>query len=540
MRTFFKLFSFVFAAVFLLNGCKNPAENLNVLFDADVIKYKATFILSNADGTALPTNIAVSVNGPDAASIYDFSGSKTIFSPAGVITIGVAPSGVPTSGKPVVFNLIIKSAGYQDKNIPVSITADQFSQIVKVTMLKTVTTTPSTTVAVAEAPLAADGKTTTVTNITTPTSSTVSETTSISIPAGTQFKSADGTILTGGSVTAQAINFDASDPATLAMFPGGKLSAPNVVGPSGTGSAFFIPAGFTDIQMFVGGVEVKNFTTPINVGIQLDPTFKPLSSGAAVKEGDKLSVYSYQSSTGQFKFEKEGTVTKDAAGKVSVSFTTDHLTIFIVGDVVATASCKDPKVTYVAPWLNTGTAPLTVQILSNDESKVIASSLVVVSNGKVDSFKGLPAIPVKYRVLDAAGKVLSSGSIAAPCAGADITITIGAPDGPAIQNITLVLNVNCPGKGPITVPNFDLFYRLAGTGTYQPLGTAQSGLIKTALLKVGTAYDFRATWKNEIKVVNNRLITDLDMSTTVGDGANLGGKDPVGNRALLIEACKGF
>lgn len=543
MKKFIKIFCLMLCVSYLFNSCRNPAYELNVLFDADVIQYKATLILKDANGKTLPNNIAVSISGTDAAAIYDFSGTKAIFAPAGVITLGVAPKQVPVSGKSVEFNVKITATGYETKNIPVSIAFNQFSQVINVTMLQTVVNTPASSVVSTEIALGTDGKSTVVTSFSTPPTSGVTEITTITVPAGTQFKSADGTVLTGGSVTARAINFDPSDPTAVSLFPAGKLSGDNVVGPDGkTGTAFFLPAGFTDIQMFVGGVEVKNFSTPITVGIQLDPTFKPQSTGNTLKEGDPVTIYSYQTATNQFKYEAVGNVVRDPSGKLSVSFQTNHLTVFIVGDVVTTTTCIDPKVTYVAPWLTAGsTAPLTVQILSADGTKVLASSTVLVKDGLIDKFVGLPAIPVSYKVLDASNVVLASGNINSPCAGADIVINIGTPTNP-VQNVSLVLNVVCPGKGTIIVPNFDLFYKPVGapSSAYTLLGTAANGILKTALLKVGSSYDFRATWKNDIKEVKNRLITNLDMSTTVDSapGGYLGSKDPNGNRKLLIEACK--
>lgn len=541
MRTFFKLFSFIIALGFVFNSCKNPADNLNILVDADIIKYKATFILATADGSAIPNDITVTAAGQDAGVIYDFSGSKKIFAPSGVATIGVAPSGVPKGSNKLNFNIIIKATGFLDKNLSVSIAADQFSQIIKVTLLKTTTPSSASSVVVAEVGLGTDGKTTTTSTISTPSTGTVAQTTSITVPAGVQFKGADGTILSGGNLSAQAVNFNPNDPAALALFPGGKLSAPSITTPGGTtGSAVFLPAGFTDIQMFVGGVEVKNFTTPISIGVQLDPTYKPQSTGQTLKAGDKLAIYSYQVSTGQFKYEGLANVALDATNKLAASFTTDHLTVFIVGDVVSTAGCTDPTITFVAPWLTGATTrPVTVDIL-NADGKVLVTSQVLLKDGLVSRFSGLPSIPVTYRVTDVAtNAVLSSGSIATPCAGGNISVTVGQPGGAAIQNVTLVLNVVCPNKGPVTSPNFDMFYKTAGApeSAYTLLGTANQGLIKTSLLKVGSTYDFRVTWNNETKRVNNRTITDLDMSTTVGDGLNLG-TNTTSNRALLVEACK--
>jgi len=105
MKNFTKLLSFLLVVVFLSNGCRNPAYEVNVLFDAQVITYKAGLQLKDANGAALPGNIDVTVTGADAGSIYDFSGTKKIYAPNGVITLGVHPKEIPTASKTLSFTL---------------------------------------------------------------------------------------------------------------------------------------------------------------------------------------------------------------------------------------------------------------------------------------------------------------------------------------------------------------------------------------------------------------------------------------------------
>jgi hypothetical protein len=541
MKTYLKLYSFLILAALLFNSCRNPAYQMNVLFDADVIQYKTTIILTDANGATLPNNVSVSVSGTDAKSIYDFSGTKQIFAPSGVITLGVTPKDVPTAAKTLSFNVLISAPGYENKNIPVTIAANQFSQILKVTMLKVAVATAVTTVVVKDTPISADGKVTTATTIATASSGTVAETATVTIPAGTQLKDAAGVILTGSFVTSRVINYEAKDPATINMFPGGSLSATNVIGADGKAApTVFVPAGFTSIQMFVDGVEVRNFSTPINVSIQLDPAFTPAATGAPVKVGDQLPIYSYQTATGQFKFESMGTAALDANGKISMTFATNHLTIFVVGDALPAANCAPLKVKFIAPAL-TGNATEVMTIeLSRPNGRILDQKDVIVFNGLVDLFAGLPQSAVKYRVIGKVSqKVYAEGAIPNTCAG-EITVTLaGSGEAPA-QNISLLLNVNCPGKGSITVPDFDIFFKPAGApnGQYQLLGTVKKGLLVTSTLKIGTSYDFRVTWGNETKVVGNRTITALDMSAVVGENDFLGSKSPNYNKSLLIEACK--
>lgn len=541
MKNFTKLLSFLLVVVFLLNGCRNPAYEVNVLFDAQVITYKAGLQLTDANGAALPANIDVTVTGTDAGSIYDFSGTKKIYAPNGVITLGVHPKEIPTASKTLSFNVIIKIPGYEEKNIPMTIAVNQFTQDIKgITMVRTTVPTPYTSVAVKDFPLGAGGATTAISSFSTPSTSAVPQTTAISIPAGTTFKDANGNLLSGGSLTAQAINFDAGDPALVSLFPGGDLSASNVVGKDGTvGEAFFSPAGFTDITMFVGGVEVRQFSNPINVSIQVDPNFKLNGSATVIKAGDLLSVYSYQVSTGQFKYETEVAASIDGSGKLAIPFTTNHLTKFIVGEVFSTSNCTIPEVTFIAPWLNANSTVVTIDIFTLDGTKLLATAEEVVFNGTKVPFENLPPFAVSY-IIKQGTTTIAAGNITDPCAGSALSITLPNPATP-VDLVTLLLNVKCP-QGQITVPNFDLYYKAVGApeSQYTLLGTVTNGSIKTTLLKVGTSYDFRAYWGNTIKTVGNRPITTADMSTTVGENDFLGSKSPQYNKSLLIEACKGI
>ncbi len=541
MKNFTKLFSFMMLVGLLFNSCRNPAYEINVLFDADVIKYKATVIVKGANGETLP-NLNVAVTGTDAASIYDFSGTKAIPAPGGIIAVGVEPKAIPTASKKINFNLSITAPGYEPKLIPVEMSVNQFSQIINVILLKTIIPTAASTVVVKEIPLSPTGATTASTSFSTPVLGAVQEQTTISIPAGVQFKDASGATLVGGTLTAQAINYNADDPAAINLFPGGKLSAPNVVDASGnTSSAFFLPAGFTDIRMFVGGSEVKNFSTPISIAMELNPDFVPQSTGVKLKGGDQLSVYSYQTSTGQFKYETVGTVV-NAAGKLSISFQTNHLTVFIIGEVIKTPNCVNPIATIAAPWLlNAAKKIVTLETVDNDGS-ILSSYPIEIGAGSSITLPGLPPIAVNYVIHDfvAPFAVLGGGKIDNPCAGTGLTITVNDPGTP-LDFVSLLLNVNCPGKGTIIVPNFDLFYKPVGApdSQYILLGTAVKGAFKTTNLKIGSSYDFKANWGTQVKVVSNRPITAADMSTVVGDNDFLGSKSPAYNKMLLIEACKG-
>jgi hypothetical protein len=540
MKNFTKLLSFLLVVVFLLNGCRNPAYEVNVLFDAQVITYKAGLQLTDANGAALPGNIDVTVTGTDAGSIYDFSGTKKIYAPNGVITLGVHPKEIPTASKTLSFNVIIKIPGYEEKNIPMTIAVNQFSQDIKgITMVKTTVPTPYTSVAVKDFPVAANGATASAITFSTPSTNNVPQITTLTIPAGTTFKDATGNTLSGAALTIQVINFDAGDPALVSLFPGGDLSATNIVDKDGkVGAGFFSPAGFNDVRMFLGGIEVKSFSGPISVSIETDPNYKKQGATSILKAGDLLTAHSYEVSTGQFKFETEAPVTSNG-GKLAVSFPTTHLTKFIVGEIFSTSNCTIPEVTFIAPWLAANSTVVTIDIFTLDGTKLLGTSEEVIFNGTKVLLENLPPFAVSY-IVKQGTTTIAAGNITDPCAGGAITITLPNPATP-VDLVTLLLNVKCP-QGQITVPNFDLYYKAVGApdSQYTLLGTVTNGSIKTTLLKVGTSYDFRAFWGNTVKTVNNRPITKADMSETVGENDFLGSKSPQYNKSLLIEACKGI
>jgi len=531
------IFLIAVASALLLSSCRNPAYNIDVLFDAAVIKYKATLLVTDASGATLPA-LNISISGTDAASIYDFSGTKAIYSPGGIITLGVTPNAEPTIAKSINFNVVIKATGYEDVNVAMEIINGQVSQLQRVTLLKSSAGTSASVVTSRTVPIGTNGATTVATTVTTVANLNVPTTTSLIIGSGTQFKNTAGATLSGNSLRVQLINFNTSNVLSVNLFPGGKLAARNVVMPGSATptDAFFIPAASVNVKMFMNNDEVKTFTQPITVTTQVDPSYIITSTGATVKAGDQLPVYSYQVETGQFTFESIGTVT-NIQGKLAVNITTSHLTVFVVGEVFSTASCADTRVTYSANWLNGSTRPVNVEISTNT-GKIIATSTVLMSDNVTDIFRGLPGIPLQLKVIDINGETLATASITNPCAGSSLNLTVTKP-ALDFDNITLQLNVVCPGKGIILVPNFDLYYKPAGAPAtaYNILGTANRGLIRTTLLKRGTVYDFKAIWGSQVKIVPNRMITDLDMSTTVGEGLDLG-KNPIANTALLIEACK--
>lgn len=512
------LLIFLFAGL-LYAGCTNPVENVTINIDGNVIHYKTTIILSDPTGVALPA-FTVKITGKDSLHIYDYAGLKDIRATNGVITLGVHPDFEPTASNSVQFNVVVTAAGYETKLIPVSIAAAQYSQVLNIAVLKTSATSTSAAVSTKTTVLTA-GKLVLADVLATVATTAITEKTTVTLAAGTQFKGGTGALITGTPLIETIVHYNAKSTALLSLFPGASYSSTNVAAQNGTvGAAFFIPAAFANVDMSVAAQDVSALSVAFKVSQEINPDFKPLATGQKVKVGDQLKVYSYNYATGRWKYETVAPVAT-VSGKLAVTFSTLSPNGFFVGDVIPSLACKNTSFKFIAPWLGTGTQLLNLEIWSADGLTKLVTKQLQVSDGLQQLVTDLPPTAVTYKVTSNTNAVLAQGSITDPCLGNLVNVTVAAPTG-TVDNITLTLTATCPGKGAITPPDFDLFYKLSSsTGTFQLLGTVHGGVLKTTLLKIGSVYDFRVNWGAETTTIKSRTIVANDVTTGGGKGQTL-------------------
>jgi hypothetical protein len=119
----------------------------------------------------------------------------------------------------------------------------------------------------------------------------------LTVPAGTILRDANGNILSG-NVTTQITYFDAVRPTAIPSFPGGFSVTTNT-----TGTVSFVTGGFAAINMSVNGVPVESFSNNATVRIQVNPNTRNPITGTTVRPGDIIPMWSYNESTGSWKFE---------------------------------------------------------------------------------------------------------------------------------------------------------------------------------------------------------------------------------------------
>ncbi|MHA6246445.1 hypothetical protein ACXYMU_00805 [Pontibacter sp. CAU 1760] len=519
-------------------SCDKYTEDLDIAVRTDVMKYTVLLQVQDAkDG--LPEDVQISVVGEDADYIYDGGGNKALKMEGGLITLGVHPKHEPTEGDPIKFTVKLSGTGFLDSSFPVTITKDQFNQIKTAKVVKLSNAPTTVVVETKSVALAADGTSPSPIVLNTNATAASPTQTEVVVPANTQFQDVNGTPIAGGSVNLQVINFNSeNNAASVALFPGGSLLANDVTTADGTkSSAILLPAGLAQINMSVNGKEVRKFSQPISLSIGLNADFKKPNSANPIAAGDKLDIYSYTESTGKWAYEKEATVTM-VNGKPTVSFTTNHLTVYGAFLKVDAVICFNPSIYFVnAPHLKGITETFKLEVRLAGSNEFIYDYQRSLTDGQTmiehTAYRGAPANLLVY---NNRGQLVATSQLNQTC-GTDVVINIAAPAIP-VQAVTLNLEVRCPSKGLVVIPDFDMVYRpAASTGAYTYLGKVVKGQLVTTALEVGKSYDFLATLGGKTKRIDDHLISSANMSTTAGEGANMGSKAPAQNAALLVEFC---
>lgn len=538
-----KLYTTLLLISITLLHCTNPLQDVEIQVSTDIIHYSA--LLEVQDGKGNPVNdVTVNITGQDADDIYNLAGNKTFLLQGGIIGVGVHPHRDPRPDAPVKFNIELTGTGYLTQNIPVTMVNGRLQQVIKADVLR-ISDAPAG-VAIATPKAALQGGTNAAEiKLETPVQNQTAEITTISLPAGTRFQNAEGNPISGSQLSAVIAHVDPAKEDAMNIFPGGSLIVDNVEIPGqGLQTGTFNPAGLVNIDMTVGGSEVKHFTQPITVAIQIDPSFTNLATGGPIRPGDVLGVYSYETGAAQWKYEGNANV-QIVNGKPTVSIQTTHLTWFMVGNFVE--SCDGTQSLVLSgSWLTPGIKyPMTIDAMVAGRVVGTVQADITTKNNTV-SMTNLPTEGVTIRVKNQNDEILAYKGIPDGCSGTN-GITLNRPS-VVNKTVTMQLYVRCPNNVAVigVLPTFYLYYRVtkptADVSGYKLLGVVEKGFISTTALTPGTVvYDFKAVWGDNVKYSHKKTVA-ADNSAVVGDGSGeiIGEIDPQNNLEMLKEKCKEF
>lgn len=319
------------ASIAIITSCKGfdeITEDFDIVINNSVFKQQVLVEVfdpvdqSNLNGSSV---LKVEVMGEDADKIVTDAGNNvsTLKVVNGAIALAVNPN-KNTNNEPVQFMLKITGDNYLTTTIPVFLSEQDSVATFSANVVNKLNTSKGIDYVKSEESLVNN---TLTSDVSVETSGSKAGTTSkITIKAGTIFKDINGNNISGSKVESEIVHFNSNDTESLASFPGGFMPQ-EITDENGdkVNDAYFETAGFVSIDMKIGNKEVKNFSEPITIKMQVAPDFINPETGNTVKVGEEIPIWSYSKDDGKWDYHTNGKVTKDSNNNFVVEYTTTHL-----------------------------------------------------------------------------------------------------------------------------------------------------------------------------------------------------------------------
>lgn len=326
--TIFALVSIVFS----FEACRKIKDNFKLIIDPQLTT--AQFSIQFVDAvTQQPIGmnggppVMVKIVGKNADKVYEVSGMQkaTYSASKGVITFGVDPNALASSGHVLRFTIVADADGYISNSHPVLVSGN-IRQLIKLTMVSK-TNLPNGVVMIRDESLTANnGSIGTSSTISTPYLQEEYVQASITIDSHTILKDVTGQRL-HGQLSTEIIFFSCINDNALSAFPGG-LIAYDIERESTVFSSLFASAGFISIKITdeTGKRAVYAEGKPISLEMGIpDETFNPFTQ-SKVRTGDTIPFWRMDNDQGNWIYMSTNAVT--ASSDLTYKVDIDHLSSF--------------------------------------------------------------------------------------------------------------------------------------------------------------------------------------------------------------------
>ena len=386
----------------LLFGCKKiTTDNLVLNIDTDVFNAPTMLVFENAKAgaTKQPLEFSVTISGPDKDKVVSGLGTQKFEVHDGWIALNLLKGVEPSISNPIRFVVNAKINGFEDVRKEVTLVSkDELSVAIKVIEKGNL---PSGIAEESKSYKLNEGAFSTNEIFSTKPENGTEETASLMFSAGTKFRDKDNNLISGDSVRTKVRYYNVSEE-SVQVFPGG-LSPQNVIDKNGkeiVGGVNFFTAGLMDIDMSVGGREVKSFDIPVQAEMKLNPMQDNFMTGQKIKVGDSIPVWSLDETTGQWKEEKKAIVVETLSGGLAAKFEINHLSSWnldwgwsMFGSYGDAGGALDVK--FTAPW-STPTGNYEVTLRSPNGGYLGALHCASIFDGFIAHFIRTPRIPLAY------------------------------------------------------------------------------------------------------------------------------------------------
>jgi hypothetical protein len=517
--TFAILFSFLFV------NCSSEIPQLNVLVAQDfmrnvtIVKFSESADPSNSlSPYDKLNNTKITVDGPDAKDVYDMSGYKNFIIQSGSIGLLLDPRKDFTDKESYTVNLNFEKPGYLSRIIPVRFYKEKPDGLVLVNLVKIPTKLVLGVDANINEGTAAIIQKTGIIDPTiglkipieiiadpndNPNANNFTSATA-TIPAGVKMKDENGNLLSG-KLTVTLASFSEEGSST-AYFPG-SLFPEEVIMEGGTikSGGFFVSAGFMLLEMSVNGVPVTNFSTPIDIKINISKNAINPISKKLFKTGDTIDAWSYNQTNGKWSFQTNGIVS-GSGSNLYVAFTTTHLSYFSLAFFQDSSGICENNSILKINWSGTDSkTPVDCRLKfsfvdgnNGTWDQLYQTTDEFLYDGKEIEILNVPKRPLQVEIYDKVNQkqlgIYSFGENGL-CTATSITINTTPPDPGTL--VTCSYTAKCPQGYDVLPPvGTTVYFKLnGGTSDYALLYTVttenrNSLNFVTNRLIIGQTYDF--------------------------------------------------
>jgi hypothetical protein len=500
------LMSLLVVMTVLMYACKKPTDGINILVDSQSLSPAPTMLsFVNADSTSVnqPGDFAVSITGPGASLVQMVSGGTTFQVSHGILSLSLVKGTVPSISNPVTFTVTGQAAGFAPFIQNVVITQDAPSLYV-IKALDYTSSAAGTTLLKSSNTLT-NGTVVSATTLATTKNASMTENATLAFSAGTQLQDVNKNVINAGTLTSNIVQLGVGNNALTEDFPGG-LYAADALDQNGAvigGGVNFVPAGLLSISMTANGTDVKNFSKPVNITMELNSGINNFATGAALKVGDALPYWSQNDLTGQWKYEGNATVALDGSNKLSVVMPITHLSNWMCGWFWCATSTPGSAYTSCGSNLTVNLTTADANFKGGNYSVYLMSAygnVIAVKkggdlrNGSTVTFKNLPNIAQAKVAVLYKGKTAVVSSLFATCSTGSLAITVPTTATAFTDPVNISLNITglCNGKQVSVLPSapFQLYQQIAGSQAFQPIGVVNivNGIASTQLENNATYY----------------------------------------------------
>ena len=496
----------------LFGGCKNPAEDIKITVNTDIFKSPMLFQFVNAkNGSEGPKDFNVEIKGPNADLVRTPSGGKIFKASAGLLNLMLDRTANPTPNNPVRFTITATAAGFAPTFQHVEVTSATDPRLYKIAMVE------YTNPAIGNGTLLAtktisNGTANSELNFTTATNADLAQKAEITIPSGTGFLDEAGQALSGTQLEARIVYTGTAVNGKSPVPTGGNI-VKNVIGANGqpiTEDLFFYPAGVVTIDMFAGTKEVKGFTKPVNVDIEVNSNMINLNTNQPIQENETIPMWSLNQATGQWKSEGNAKFVKNTVGKLVARMQITHLSVWStafvepVANIINRGLFCSMQVTVNRPtaddyqtfWVNGNFMDSFLSFNKGEKTKTISLSVFRSSSATVS------VSPLFLFGISSSYGTLTSATYTNPC---DQNVTLNYPPAPdGTIKVDMDLQFKCKNKELRTGVNAMITVTPQGASSDQAMvytlvngkgsGTVVNGVTYTIVVAIdGKSYTTKFT-----------------------------------------------